>query len=149
MTNKNTDQPTTFYCNKNPEGIRQIIKTITDGSCDLLDNCYYSAEMDLRNVITLVNGRFVRKIDMLCQNCLETTPCQGHGGVRIFYENNSTDEYTCESVGIGAIMTYYKYVYGVTIDSHCCNLINDTTRDRLFETFNASRDIFAIMKNWF
>ena len=105
-------------------------------SSSVLNSHYTNAEADLKNCIEKVNGRKVVKMGLMDSTCLECYPCKGHGGVRITYDDNSTDEYKCSSVSSGAIMTFYKSVHGTTVDGHCLSYISDEFEQHLVKTYS-------------
>eukprot|EP01110_Echinostelium_bisporum_P004827 TRINITY_DN21959_c0_g1_i1.p1 TRINITY_DN21959_c0_g1~~TRINITY_DN21959_c0_g1_i1.p1 ORF type:complete len:104 (-),score=17.13 TRINITY_DN21959_c0_g1_i1:23-334(-) len=65
---------------------------------------------DLKEAIKLVNGREVESVDAQQMSvCLESFPCQGHGGVNIRVRGENTPiKYECGSVSIGAIHYFYQ-----------------------------------------
>lgn len=128
--------PTDYVCH-NTYTKEEVLSRFTE--FDLMESHHDGAVTDLRNVIILVNDKKVNKIDMIDSTCAERSPCIGHGGVDIYYDDGSVDTYECGSVSIGAIMTYYQHVYGnnIVINKHCCPWISEKFKTHLIETFSS------------
>lgn len=101
----------------------------------ILKGHYNKAFEDLKFVIDTL-GYNVKSVRLINSNyCAESYPCQGHGGVKITYDDNKIYEYDCPSVSSGAIMVFYKSTNGATTDSHCRDYIDDDFKDYLLKAF--------------
>jgi hypothetical protein len=87
---------------------------------------------DLKKVISIVGRRDVTNVRVQQDNyCLESYPCQGHGGVILEFIDGTSETYACGSVSIGAIMWYF----GVQND-HFVGYINPEFRQFLTQNLN-------------
>jgi hypothetical protein len=130
------NMPTSWVCQPVSEADRKKLMENLMNDCDPYKSYYNTAERDLKNVIDF-SSKKVTNIKLLCQSCGESSPCCGHGGVVVTYDDSTVGEYDCDSVSIGAIMTYYSQMDGVEItDKHCMKWISDNFKSHLLKTFN-------------
>jgi len=74
---------------------------------NILKGHYRSIPKVIADVEKLRSGKFVRSVSPVSKPCLESYPCQHPGGCIIKYTDNTTNQYNCSSVEMGAIMYYY------------------------------------------
>lgn len=101
-----------------------------------LSDHYKQAITDLSNVIIEVGNKKVKSIRLANGNCLEMSPCCGHDGVIIKFDDDTLTKYDCESVSSGAIMVYYQTIANAETDNHCKNYIDTEFRDYLVSKFS-------------
>lgn len=71
---------------------------------------YQSALGYLRHAIVLIDNRKddIISIQAEIDDCRRSYPCQGHGDAIIIFKNGTSVNVECDSVGMGAIMYYFK-----------------------------------------
>lgn len=74
----------------------------------MLKSHYPQALAAIREAQQLVAGRKVKSVTAIQEDiCLESYPCQGHGGAKITLEDGTVLKVDCSSVSIGAIEKFY------------------------------------------
>lgn len=98
--------------------------------------------------------KLIKTFDDICKNkkiqfvepiypyyCLESFPCQGHGGMKIHFNNYDTIDFYCSSVEI-AILMHYLDVEKIN-DAHFAIYLDKNIKTKINKLKNKKKEIIT------